>query len=205
MNDTVNFWRNICLESHFQSKIILKALQSKQTKSTEPKLNVRNYCLILELAQNFLFHKTQWVSLPLRVVCHTALWTRVCSMHIWQELPRMYIGPRLPDRTCCVRAQPWLMAAGKSLCSWLKAAPLGYQKGNYCIPVVPRAVSIHGTSVRFGLGKQHCPSFLEGTELWHQHRLEYWPLVFVYLMLGNNRLGMSLRYFSLQVLPLKKV
>lgn len=31
MNDTVNFWRNICPESHFQSKIILTALRSKDT------------------------------------------------------------------------------------------------------------------------------------------------------------------------------
>lgn len=39
LNDTVNFWRNICPENHFQSQIILKALESKPTKSMEPKLN----------------------------------------------------------------------------------------------------------------------------------------------------------------------
>lgn len=93
-------------------------------------------------------------------------------------------------------AQPWLMAAAKSLGSWLKSAPLEHRKGNYCIPVYPRDLC------KVGIEQPVLFTFLERFELQCWHRLEYWPL----FLLGNNNLGLSLGFFfPLQVLPLRKM
>lgn len=45
--------------------------------------------------------------------------------------------PHLPGHSCSFRAQSWLMAAGESLGSSLKSAPLESKKGDCCIPVCP--------------------------------------------------------------------
>lgn len=46
-------------------------------------------CVSGKPASYFVFHETQWLSLLRRVVCYSAVWARVCSVHIWKELPRM--------------------------------------------------------------------------------------------------------------------
>lgn len=139
------FWRNICLENNFPSKMILKANKkypwSQNCMSEKPDSYV---------CSNFLFHRTWWVSLPLRAVCHPCQDQAVGSRHI----PRVCMAPHLPGRSCSFRAQSWLMAAGGSLGSWLKSAPLESKKGDCCIPVCP-----WDPSVRFALGSQPSSPF----------------------------------------------
>lgn len=128
-----HFWRNICLECRFPAKMILKFPTKQMRKIYGAKTVCQRNLTDSYVCSNFLFHRTWWVSLPLSVVCHM-LSGPACVL---QACPQGVQGPYLPGHTCFFRAQPWLMAPEKSLCSWLKSYPLEYQKVNYCIPLYP--------------------------------------------------------------------
>lgn len=111
--------------------MILKYPTKQTQKIHEAKTVCQKSLTDSYVCSNFLFHRTWWVSQPPSAVCHTCQHQAVGSRCI----PRVCMA--LPGHSCCFRAQSWPMAAGESLGSPLKSAPLESKKGHCCIPACP--------------------------------------------------------------------